>query len=366
MQKYIGEYIGGSDGMRYFKVISVDGKKIKDDDEGRYKITQKSSPGGAARKAFSQLTKKYNSSKLVFVIKETTQGSKKKEYGPYEGIRVRLKPPKKIMYKGSKKPVFIKHEDRVRLIKEVKQKGGSPQWGGGSKFRLIYYETIQAHYLELYEELIGRHIFAVVHGEFPHDKKSARESFPNAILEITDVNLDLVLFDLFEDNITGDKPISFYKKIFDPNNSDAEETALEFGSKYAEDIKLLKQQNEVLKKGLEIIRLLAWEPSTLLYKTGSCITEEDTNFLETEIRKKYEHEMSALSQSLDLIINIRRFKYTPMPDEEYGPHEDLINLIKSVVQVIVDVEEMTERFSNYNGAFELYNTNKLLGKLRQY
>ena len=123
-EKFIGGYIGGSDGMRYFKVVSVDGKKVKDDDEGRYKITQKSSPGGAARKAFSQLTKKYNSSKIVFVIKETTQGSKKKEYGPYEGIRVRLTTPKKVMYKGSKKPVLIKHEDKLRLIKEVKQKGG--------------------------------------------------------------------------------------------------------------------------------------------------------------------------------------------------------------------------------------------------
>ena len=111
--------------MRHFKVISVDGKKIKEDDEGRYKITKKSSPGGAARKAFSQLTKKYQSNKLVFVIKETSHGSKKKEYGPYEGIRVQLKPPKQVMYKGAKKPVFIKHEDRVRLIKEVKQKGGA-------------------------------------------------------------------------------------------------------------------------------------------------------------------------------------------------------------------------------------------------
>ena len=132
LEEFIGGYIGGSDGMRYFKVISVDGKKIKDDDEGRYKITPKSSPGGAARKAFSQLTKKYNTNKIVFVIKETTQGSKKKEYGPYEGIRVRLTTPKKVMYKGSKKPVLIKHEDKIRLIKEVKQKGGLfGQNGGG-------------------------------------------------------------------------------------------------------------------------------------------------------------------------------------------------------------------------------------------
>ena len=132
LEEFIGGYIGGSDGMRYFKVISVDGKKIKDDDEGRYKITPKSSPGGAARKAFSQLTKKYNTNKIVFVIKETTQGSKKKEYGPYEGIRVQLTTPKKIMYKGSKKPVLIKHEDKIRLIKEVKQKGGLfGQNGGG-------------------------------------------------------------------------------------------------------------------------------------------------------------------------------------------------------------------------------------------
>jgi hypothetical protein len=128
-EQFLGGYIGGGDGMRYFKVISVDGKPVKDDEEGRYKITKKASPGGAARKAFSQLTKKYNSNKLVFVIKETTQGSKKKEYGPYEGIRTNLNPPKKVMYAGSKKPVLIKHEDKVRLIKEVKQKGGNNHYG---------------------------------------------------------------------------------------------------------------------------------------------------------------------------------------------------------------------------------------------
>ena len=62
--------IGGSDFYRYFKIISVNNKKVKD--EGRYKT--KGSPGNAAKKAFTQLSKKHKMNKLIFSIKETTQG----------------------------------------------------------------------------------------------------------------------------------------------------------------------------------------------------------------------------------------------------------------------------------------------------
>ena len=74
-------FISGTNSFRYFKVISVNNKKVKD--EGRYKT--KGSPGDAAKKAFTQLCKKYKTNKLTFSIKETTQGSSKKEHGPYLG-----------------------------------------------------------------------------------------------------------------------------------------------------------------------------------------------------------------------------------------------------------------------------------------
>ena len=110
----------GNDFFRYFKIISVNNKKI--DDDGRYKT--KASPDFAARKAFSQLTKKYKSNKLVFVIKETTKGYSKKEYGPYLGEKIKLKKPLTIKYKdqnGINKPILIKYETKVKLVKDDKE-----------------------------------------------------------------------------------------------------------------------------------------------------------------------------------------------------------------------------------------------------
>ena len=63
-------FLGGAESFRYFKIISVNNKKVNDD--GRYKT--KGSPGDAAKKAFTQLSKKYKTNKLTFSIKETTQG----------------------------------------------------------------------------------------------------------------------------------------------------------------------------------------------------------------------------------------------------------------------------------------------------
>jgi hypothetical protein len=113
-------FIGGSDSFRYFKIISVNYKKVKD--EGRYKT--KGSPGDAAKKAFTQLSKKYKTNKLRFSIKETTQGSSKKEHGPYLGEKIKLKKPLQVKYKGKNKPVIIKYETKIHLVKDCKQKGG--------------------------------------------------------------------------------------------------------------------------------------------------------------------------------------------------------------------------------------------------
>ena len=113
-------FIGGADSFRYFKIISVNNKKVKD--EGRYKT--KGSPGDAAKKAFTQLSKKYKTNKLIFSIKETTQGSSKKEHGPYLGEKIKLKKPLQVKYEGKNKPVIIKYETKIHLVKDHKQKGG--------------------------------------------------------------------------------------------------------------------------------------------------------------------------------------------------------------------------------------------------
>ena len=68
-----------------------------------------SSPSSAARKAVSKLCADNKNRKVKFSIRETTQGSKKKTYGPYigymqklEGCVIRYKPVAKLDKKDSK------------------------------------------------------------------------------------------------------------------------------------------------------------------------------------------------------------------------------------------------------------------------
>ena len=139
------DFIGGSESFRYFKIISVNNKKVKD--EGRYKT--KASPGDAAKKAFTQLSKKYKTNKLTFSIKETTQGSSKREHGPYLGEKVKLKKPLEVKYKGKNKPVIIKYETKIHLVKDHKQKGGN-------KVRLYGYlrnKDIRHTHSDLYQKI---------------------------------------------------------------------------------------------------------------------------------------------------------------------------------------------------------------------
>ena len=52
-----------------------------------------STPSGAARKVVSKLSK---GKKVTFYLREITQGSKKKVYGPYEGMKKKLDKPIKV------------------------------------------------------------------------------------------------------------------------------------------------------------------------------------------------------------------------------------------------------------------------------
>ena len=121
-------YGGGnnSDEKRKFTVFKVDDKEIDLGEGGRYTVSLKASPGDAAKKAFSSLTKKLSNNKFTFYIRETTQGSKKKVYGPYIGTRKKLSKPK--VYhrdvEGKKKKIEIKHAHHVVLHKKSAQEGG--------------------------------------------------------------------------------------------------------------------------------------------------------------------------------------------------------------------------------------------------
>jgi hypothetical protein len=71
-----------------------------------------SKPSSAAKKAVSKLCASNKSKKVEFCLREITQGSKKKTYGPYLGEMKKLKKP--IELKGR----VIRHEIKVHLKKE--------------------------------------------------------------------------------------------------------------------------------------------------------------------------------------------------------------------------------------------------------
>jgi hypothetical protein len=75
---------GGKDSKRHFTVVM--GNK----EHGLYVST---TPSSAAKKAVTKLCTANKSKKVEFSIREITQGSKKKTYGPYEGYIEKLKEP---------------------------------------------------------------------------------------------------------------------------------------------------------------------------------------------------------------------------------------------------------------------------------
>ena len=70
-----------------------------------------SKPSSAAKKAVSKLCASNKSKKVEFCLREITQGSKKKTYGPYLGEMKKLKKP--IELKGR----VIRHEIKLHLKK---------------------------------------------------------------------------------------------------------------------------------------------------------------------------------------------------------------------------------------------------------
>ena len=83
-----------------------------------------STPSSAAKKAVTKLCAANKSKKVEFSIREITQGSKKKTYGPYKGYIEKLKQPIKL--KGR----VIKYKPVAKLgVKKGVQKGGENYTG---------------------------------------------------------------------------------------------------------------------------------------------------------------------------------------------------------------------------------------------
>jgi hypothetical protein len=103
-----------SDSKRHFTVV-MGGKE-----HGLY---VSSTPSSAARKAVTKLCTANKSKKVEFHIREITQGSKKKTYGPYEGYIEKLKEP--IELKGR----VIKYKPVAKLSEKTGAKKGGMRGG---------------------------------------------------------------------------------------------------------------------------------------------------------------------------------------------------------------------------------------------
>jgi hypothetical protein len=105
---------GGKDSKRHFTVV-MGGKE-----HGLY---VSSTPSSAAKKAVTKLCSANKSKKVEFSIREITQGSKKKTYGPYEGYIEKLKEPIKL------KSHVIEHKPVAKLIGNSGAKKGGMMGG---------------------------------------------------------------------------------------------------------------------------------------------------------------------------------------------------------------------------------------------
>ena len=108
------QQFGGKDTKRHFTVV-MGGKE-----HGLY---VSSTPSSAAKKAVTKLCAANKSKKVQFEIREITQGSKKKTYGPYSGYIEKLKEP--IELKGR----VIKYKPVAKLSGKTGAKKGGMRGG---------------------------------------------------------------------------------------------------------------------------------------------------------------------------------------------------------------------------------------------
>ena len=102
---------GGKDSKRHFTVVM---------DNKEHGLYVSSTPSSAAKKAVTKLCAANKGKKVEFHIREITQGSKKKIYGPYVGQVEKLKEPIKL--KGR----IIQYKSVAKLSKKTdkKMRGG--------------------------------------------------------------------------------------------------------------------------------------------------------------------------------------------------------------------------------------------------
>jgi len=121
------QYGGKKEGpLRHFKIVMLDKKPV---DIGSAEITERQTPLNAAKKLLRSIAVHRNmkgnaklSLNAIFVIRETTQGSKKKEYGPYSGKYRKYSPEEMKAAETAGGKVQFKMTPVVRLYKSRNEK----------------------------------------------------------------------------------------------------------------------------------------------------------------------------------------------------------------------------------------------------
>jgi hypothetical protein len=105
--------------FRHFKIVEVDGKPMTFGRIQGCDLLPSTAAVRAFKSACHKLEKKNEKCKVTFFIKETTNGSKKKIFGPYEGTRVKLSKPKmieKVGKDGKKVKYEVHYKPVVKYI----------------------------------------------------------------------------------------------------------------------------------------------------------------------------------------------------------------------------------------------------------
>ena len=205
---------GGKDSKRHFTVV-MGGKE-----HGLY---VSSTPSSAAKKAVTKLCAANKSKKVEFYIREITQGSKKKTYGPYEGYIEKLKEP--IELKGR----VINYKPVAKLAeKKGMQKGGEIYTG---KIEIIFkgpqdflQRIIDEYLIEIFKEYCeiqitrknGKIIIELINFSSEKLVYLSDIKFFDSIFGIISENSEyqITIYDFFQN------PIKIYlKEYFYSNNS---------------------------------------------------------------------------------------------------------------------------------------------------
>jgi hypothetical protein len=144
------QQFGGKDSKRHFTVV------IENKEHGLY---VSSTPSSAAKKAVTKLCASNKGKKVEFHIREITQGSKKKTYGPYSGHIEKLKEP--IELKGR----IIKYKPVAKLSGKTGAKKGGMR--GGAKIYECYTKMSGTEYtFKIEKGLVPNNNSATMHTQY--------------------------------------------------------------------------------------------------------------------------------------------------------------------------------------------------------